>query len=96
MKIKYTGPGGKASITFNGALYRFTPECDVDDPEAVEHLLADDSYIQAGDNQPDDMDIPPGTEELPTEQAKPFQCEVCGRGFDRAIALAGHKRSHKA
>jgi hypothetical protein len=31
----------------------------------------------------------------PEEPVKTYKCDVCGKEFNRAVALTGHKRSHK-
>ena len=93
MKLKYTGPSGVSSVTFKNSLYRFIPTCEVTDQSAIDHLLADGSYV-AVDNAPGKAEIPPEPDK-PAGEVKPFVCDVCGRGFDKNIALQGHKRSHK-
>lgn len=34
-------------------------------------------------------------EAVPPAPPMPFVCDVCARGFNFKVALAGHKRSHK-
>ena len=88
MKIKYVGPGEIVSVSHKGSLYKFNPDCEVEDKELADILLADKSYIEIKD------EIKPIVIPV-SKQGKKFVCSVCGKEFKSAIALTGHMRSHK-
>jgi len=53
--------------------------------------------VQGKDNPPD-IPVTSPAELSDVEKsaiAKPFACDVCGKSFGTALALSGHKRSHK-
>ncbi len=56
------------------------------DPYSLEHYLAKGFTLNPNDLKPwTDVKAQEGD----------FVCEVCGRGFTKRIALAGHSRTHK-
>jgi hypothetical protein len=94
MKLKYTGASGVSSVSFKDSLYRFTPECIVSDQAAIDHLLADGSYV-AVDNAPGKAEILAEPEKAAGEGEKGFTCGICGKVCKSRIGLAGHSRSHQ-
>lgn len=44
-----------------------------------------------------DVETPSEKKQLRADRGQPevFECQVCGKTFSKAVALAGHRRSHK-
>ncbi|MDD4924290.1 MAG: hypothetical protein PHF74_05595 [Dehalococcoidales bacterium] len=96
MKIRYIGPGGWTTISKDGTLYKFNPECEVED-EALIKMLSDNpgfEVVHSGkaiEKAAEELCKPPDKQEV-----EGYPCPYCNFVSKSKTGLTSHVRSkHK-